>query len=115
MSYGNIWYNTPLIYSKNIMEHKKILNFSKSEYGNFKLKVIEFHDKYGSKATVDAFKVSKPTIYRWKKIYSSHKRNNISLIPKSRRPKTLRSPSWNIDIVQFIKDILKRAQKPWKV
>ena len=107
MSYVNIWYNTPLIYRRNIMKWRKISNFSKSEYGNFKLEVIEFHDKYGTQATVDAFKVSKPTIYRWKSIYKYHRRDNISLIPKSRRPKTLRSPSWNIDIVQFIKDIRK--------
>ena len=42
MSYGNIWYNTPLIYTRNIMEFKKILNFSKSDYGKFKLKVVPY-------------------------------------------------------------------------
>ena len=107
MSYGNIWYNTPLIYTRNIMEFKKILNFSKSDYGKFKLKVIEFHTRYGTKATCDAFGISKPTIYRWKGIYKDHGRDNISLIPKSRRPNTLRSPSWDIRIIQFIKDIRK--------
>ena len=105
MSYINIWYNTPLIYSKNVMKWRKILNFSSSEYGNFKLEVIEFHTKYGTKATHDAFKVSKPTIYRWKKEYKESNRDNISLIPKSKKPHKLRTTSWDIHIVQFIKDI----------
>ena len=107
MNYINIWYHTPLIYKRNIMEWRNILNFSKSEYGNFKLKVIEFHEIYGTKATVDAFKVSKSTIYEWKKIYREHRRDNTSLIPKSRRPHKLKYASWDTRIILFIKDIRK--------
>ena len=107
MSYGNIWYNTPLIYLRNKMEFKKILNFSQSDYAKFKLTVIEFHDEYGTKATIDAYHISKSTIYDWKKVYKDHKKDNTSLIPKSRRPNTLRSTSWDIRIVQFISDIRK--------
>ncbi len=105
MSYGNIWYNTPLIYLRNIMEFKKILNFSKSDYAKIKLNAIEFHDEYGTKATITAFHISKRSIYRWKKVYKDHKKDTTSLIPKSRRPKRLRSTSWDIRIVEFISNI----------
>ena len=63
----------------------------------------QFHTQYGTKATCDAFGISKPTIYRWKGIYKYHGRDNISLIPKSRRPHTTRSSSWDICIYTSLK------------
>ena len=39
----------------------------KDEVVNFRLKVINYHRKYGTKGTVEAFEVSRSTIYRWKK------------------------------------------------
>ncbi len=35
----------------------------------FRLKVIKFHEKHGTKLTIDTLKISKATIYRWKKLW----------------------------------------------
>lgn len=50
---------------------KSIEDASKREVVLFRLKVIEFHDKYGTQATIEAFGVPRSTIYHWKKLFLS--------------------------------------------
>jgi len=55
--------------SDSVIEHLRSASaFSKSEKAQFRLKAIEFSKKYGIQATIDAFDVSRATIYRWKKV-----------------------------------------------
>ena len=42
---------------------QSILNFNNSSIGQERLKVIEFQEKYGDKATIDVYGISKTTIY----------------------------------------------------
>ncbi len=68
---------------------------------NDRYKIIQFFDKYGLEATIEAFSVSRRTIYRWK---SKLKENGIkSLKPKSTKPKKLRTPITPKIIVNEIK------------
>ena len=72
MNYINIWYHTPLIYRRNI------LNFSKSEYGNFNLKVIGFHKHF--QENLYKRRVKHMYIYpRYPKINGYIERSNRSL------------------------------------
>lgn len=107
MNYMNIWYNTPLIHERYMKDLAKIAKFSSSDTAKFRLGVIEFHKKYGTDATRDAFGVSKPTIYRWRKKYLKSRKDNVSLIPKSRKPMKIREMQTDRRIVEYIKQLRK--------
>jgi hypothetical protein len=107
-SYQDLFYGTPLYNPRMIKQIKSIMAFSRSNVAEFRLKVIEFHDKYGTKATVDAFSVSKPTVYRWKKTFKDSKEVLESLIPDSRSPKRKRVMMTHFKIIEFIKDIREK-------
>lgn len=95
----------PLYNSESMRSLRSISSFSQSEVAGMKLKVIEFHKTYGTKATIDAFSVSKATIYRWKKILNDNQGRLESLIPISRSPKTKRRMNTHSMIVSFIKNL----------
>lgn len=91
--------------SKSMRSIRSISAFHESEVAEFRLKVIEFHKIYGTKATVDAFSVSKPTIYRWRKKLADSSGRLESLIPYSTVPKRKRAMTTNFKIVEFIKSL----------
>lgn len=64
---AHLFYGTPL-YDKDIMKRWiNKLEFSKSEIAQLRLDVINFYNKHRISATIDAYGVSKATIFRWKK------------------------------------------------
>ena len=69
----------------------------------FRLKVINFHEKYGTKLTIDTFKVSRATIYRWKRLWKGG--GPEALIPKIWVVK--RKKKWYPEIVNFILEYRK--------
>ncbi|MEM3786799.1 MAG: hypothetical protein QXZ59_05385, partial [Nitrososphaeria archaeon] len=69
---------------------------------------IEFSMKYGVKVAVDAFSVSRATIFRWRRcLRESNGRLDI-LIPKSRIPKKVRTMKVNSEIVTFIRGMREK-------
>jgi len=98
----------PLYNSRMIRSIRSIQSFSKSEVADLRLKVIEFHKSYGTKATRDAFPVSKATIYRWKKILKDSRGRLESLIPASTAPKRKRRMMTDPRIIGFIKVIREK-------
>jgi len=84
---------------------EKILNISKSDEAKYRVKVVEFHKKYGTAATKDAFEVSKPTIYRWRRKYLKSRKDAAVLIPLSTKPHNIRIMQTNPLIVAFIRDL----------
>ncbi|MCX7873521.1 MAG: helix-turn-helix domain-containing protein [Caldimicrobium sp.] len=68
----------------------------------FRLKVIEFHDSFGTKATVEAFGICRATIYRWKKLLKNSGGRLESLISKPRTPKRKCSKRWPQEVIEFI-------------
>jgi transposase len=71
----------------------------------FRWKVISFHEKYGTKLTMDTFKISKATIYRWKKKWKESGENLEALIPKIFLVK--RKKKWHPEIINFILEYRK--------
>jgi len=76
------------VYNKAYMKTiDPIFSFNNSDIAQFRLKVIEFYNKYGTKATIDAFSVKRRTIFYWKKLLKDSGGRLSSLIPKRKTPK----------------------------
>jgi len=43
-----------------------------------RLKALNFWNEYGLKATMDAFEISRPTLFRWKKLFISSRKSPYS-------------------------------------
>jgi len=84
---------------------KSIENQKLREAILFRWKVINFHEKYGTKLTMDTFKVSKATIYRWKKQWKESGGDWEALIPKIFFVK--RKKKWHPEIINFILEYRK--------
>lgn len=91
-------------YTRKTMNlYQSILKASKDEVASFRLKVLEYQKKYKTKATVEAFSVPRPTLYRWKKQLNDSGGQATSLIPKSRAPKHKRTKETKPEVLAFIK------------
>lgn len=73
-------------------------------------RALTFWEKYGDKATEDAFNVSVRTLYRWQAILSKSNGRLEALNPKSRRPNTSKRRVIPIDVEQAIVEL--RTQHP---
>ena len=93
------------MYNKTMERLISASKFSKSEEAQFRLKVIEFSKVYGVKVAIEAFGVSRATIFRWRRCLKESGGRLDSLIPKSRKPKKIRTIQVNSEIVAFIRDI----------
>ncbi len=98
----------PLYNSQSMRTLRSISSFSKSEVADFRLKVIEFHKTYGMAATIAAYGVTKPTLYRWKKILVDNQGRLESLIPTSTAPKRKRVMITDPKVLEFIKQLREK-------
>lgn len=99
------------IYNKRYMKTiNSILNFSYCNKAQFRLKVIEFHNKYGTKATMDAFSLKRRTIFYWKKLLKDGGGRLESLIPKKKTPRKKRQMTTDYRIISYIKTIRERKR-----
>jgi transposase InsO family protein len=73
-----------------------------------RLKILKFFDKYGLQATLEAFDISKRTLYRWRAIYKNSNEDILSLNPKSKTPKKKRKPQTPQEIIDKIKDLREK-------
>lgn len=78
--------------------------FDSSQIARLRLEAIEFYDKYGLAATLSAYKISKSSLFRWRKQYLEAQKRLTALIPQSTRPKTVRQRLVNPRITAFIKE-----------
>ena len=78
--------------------------FDKSELAKERMRIINFYNQYGEKATKQAFGVDRKVISRWKKRIKTSGDQLSSLVPFSTRPHQLREPNTNPKIVEFIKN-----------
>ena len=104
MRLHHVWYKTSWYHPRM----KKIYSsdrFNDSPKALYRLRVIEFHSKYGTQPTIDAFKISKRTLFRWKHMYISSNKDPNSLIPHSTRPAKLRHMTVDINVIQEIRRI----------
>ena len=81
--------------------------YSLSEVAQKKMEIINFYERYGEKATVEAFGANRKVVSRWKQRLAESKGRLESLIPYSTRPKRLRKVSYCQKILDFIREYRK--------
>lgn len=81
-----------------------------TETAKKRAKILIFWQRHGLPATVEAFNVSRATLFAWRKQRKEGKGSLCSLNPKSRAPQRKRARSWPIEVIRSIKII--RAQHP---
>jgi transposase InsO family protein len=91
-----------------------LLKYDTSKVAKKRLQVIKFFEKYGLQPTIDAFGVSKSSIYRWRKKLKDSEGELKSLVPKSTRPKKTRKPVYDKRIVAEIKRLRDDKYVPGK-
>jgi len=79
--------------------------FSLSEVTGERLKILEFYQEYGEKATLKAFGVNRKTVWVWRKRLKQGRNQLSSLIPSSTKPKTTRRMEVDLRIVEYIKSL----------
>lgn len=75
-----------------------------------RMKIISFYERYGERATIQAFSTDRKVINRWKKRLRDMGGNLIALVPLSTRPKRVRRSTIPIEIIEFIKEV--RSERP---
>ena len=98
------------VYNSSMYHIINSKRFNQSDTAKLRLQVIEYHSKYGTQPTIDAFKISKATIFRWRKIFLDSNKNIYSLIPQSTRPHNLRHMDVDYHIIEYIRNL--REQHP---
>jgi len=88
----HLLYATAVYNRQSMATSKSLFKYSQSEAAKFRLTVLKYEEEYGLKATEASFKVSKPTILRWKKKLKDSRGKLNSLVPKSRVPTRKRIP-----------------------
>lgn len=84
--------------------------FDRNEIAQQRLKIIEFYDQYGEKATKQAFGADRKLIYVWKKKMTNNGKTLQSLVPESTRPIRTRTMRTDQRIIDFLKE--KRQKHP---
>jgi transposase InsO family protein len=74
-----------------------------------RLKVLGHWQQFGLASTINAFGVSKSTLYVWRRLLAQTSGNSIALKPGSKRPKTVRANQWDAQIVAHIKQLRKQC------
>jgi transposase-like protein len=67
-------------------------------------------EKYGLKATEEAFSVKKSSIYKWRKLLQENQGRLEVINDKSKGPKRKRVANWDPKIVEYIREL--RQQYP---
>ena len=80
-----------------------LTRFSTSEVAQQRMKIINFYEEYGEKATKEAFGADRKVISRWRKRLKENGGNLTALIPHSTRPHSVRRSEVPQEIIDFIK------------
>lgn len=74
-----------------------------SEVAAQRIKIIKFYERYGEKATIEAFGADRKVINRWRKRLRDMGGRLIALVPLSTRPKRVRRSTIPLEIIEFLK------------
>lgn len=84
--------------------------FSGSEVAQERLRIVQFYNHYGEKATKEAFGADRKVIHVWKKRLKGNDNKLMVLVPYSTRPHRVRRMDTDLRIIEFIRQ--KRHQYP---
>jgi len=89
-----------------------VISINKSQTdktAQYRLKVLKHYWQHGLDSTLDAFPVSRPTVFRWQNELKSSDGKLQSLIPKSTRPKRVRK----MQVAPAVVDKIKQLRQKW--
>lgn len=95
-------------YRRFTMISYSLLRYDTTKVAQYRLEAVKFFEEFGLKATKKAFKVSKTTLYRWKKTLKDNGGRLPSLIPQSTKPKRVRRMTTDPKILGFIKSLREK-------
>lgn len=84
---------------------KSLSAYQKSEIAQLRNDILTFSNKHGIQATVDAYGISRRTLFRWKKKLKSSYGRLESLIPESTKPHSTRVMLTPAKVITFIRNI----------
>lgn len=84
---------------------QSLVRYNQSEVGQVRKEILTFSDKHGVKATIDAYGISRRTLFRWRKKLKTSYGKLDSLIPESTKPHTLRIMLTHPKIITFIRKL----------
>lgn len=88
--------------------------FSKSEVAQERNKILTFYEKYGEKATKEAFGVDRKLIHVWRKRLARQGNHLSALVPSSTRPRQVRRMTTEPRIIEFIRDMRRKHPRMGK-
>jgi len=88
-----------------MMKIRSLSDYQQSDVAQIRNTVLTFADKYGIPATIDAYGVSRRTVFRWRKKLRESGGKRDSLIPESRKPTTPRRMQTHPLVISFIREI----------
>ena len=77
--------------------------FDESEIAGERLKIINFYQQYGERATKQAFGADRKVVSRWRQRLADQDGRLVALVPKSTRPHHTRIPVTESQIIDWIK------------
>lgn len=87
---------------RNLLRYSYTMDHSKRDIIEKRLKIIEFFDEFGKRATEKAFGVSRSTVFLWKKKIKDSNGELSALAPLSKAPKNKRRGQTPKEIEEFI-------------
>lgn len=94
-----------LLYNPGMKTLASSLKYADEDPRQFRLHVLQYGKKYGVKAAVEAFGVSRRTYFVWQKTLRDNQGKLVSLVPKSTRPKRTRQMVVDERLLELIKQV----------
>ncbi len=92
-------------YRRSLRMLSSLHRFQHSEVAQQRLKIIQFYEKHGEQATIEAFGANRKVIWHWKRQLERAHGELAALIPQSTRPKHTRQLQIDPRIVAFIQQL----------
>lgn len=87
----------------NMKAIQSLLHFNQSDVAQVRQNIIEFSHKHGIQATIDAYGISRRTLFRWRKCLNDSYGRLETLIPASKKPHNTRKMLTHPKIIAFIR------------
>jgi len=88
--------------------------FDKDEVACERMRIINFYDQYGEKATKEAFGADRKVVSRWKRKLKNGNGVLASLVPCSTAPHTVRQSTIPSEMIDFIRNLRKKRPRTGK-
>jgi len=79
--------------------------FGSSGVAEQRMKIMQFYEKYGEKATQEAFGADRKVISRWRGLLKESAGDRTALIPRSTRPLRLRTSPVHHKVIAYIRNL----------